>query len=428
MSATIKKLEKGMVEIEVEVAFDDIKKELENAARTLTEKKPLPGFRPGKASYDTVKNAYGEMAIYETALPNIIRKHYVTAVTENHVHTYGEPKIEVTKLAPNNPIAFKAVVAAVPNVTSMPDWKSIKVEAKEVKVEDAKVEETIKEVQRMQTKEVKVEREAKEGDKLVVDMDLSVGGVPLEGGQAKNHGVYLDDNYYIPGMKEKVIGMKAEDKRDFTLKFPEDHFQKSIAGKEVHVSVVAKEVYELQNPPIDDELAKSLGQETLEKLRTLIRENMLTEAKQKEDQRIEIEILEQLVSKAKFDDVPEVVLNDEVKRMIDELQHGVADQGMQWTDYLTNIKKTEDELKLEMAPQAVKRIKTAVVIREIGEKEVVETDDAELLAEVAKLMNRYTGNAAAQEQLRSEDYQEYLRASLRNRKVLAMIRESATKK
>src|SRR5690606_9558786 len=111
------------------------------------------------------------------------------------------------------------------------------------------------------------------------------------------------------------------DKRDFTLKFPEDHFQKSIAGKEVHVSVVAKEVYELQNPPIDDELAKSLGQETLEKLRTLIRENMLTEAKQKEDQRIEIEILEQLVSKAKFDDVPEVVLNDEVKRMIDELQH-----------------------------------------------------------------------------------------------------------
>lgn len=428
MSATIKKLEKGMIEVSCEIAPEDYKNELEAAAKKLTETKPLPGFRPGKASFDMVKQAYGEMAIYETALPAVIRKHYVLAVTEGKVHTYGEPKINVTKLAPGNPIAFTATVAAVPEVDKMPDWKSVKVTSKEVKVDEAKIEETLKELQRMQTKEVKVEREARDNDKLVVDMDLFVGGVPLEGGQAKNHGVYLDENYYIPGMKKEVLGMKAGDKRDFNLKFPEDHFQKNIAGKEVGVSVTAKEVYELTHPEINDELAKTVGQESMEKLRSIIKENMLTEATQKEDQRVELEILDQLVEKAKFGDVPEIVLNDEVKRMIDELKHGVAEQGATWPDYLMNIKKSEADLQLEMAPQAVKRIKTAVLIREIGEQEKVEVDDAELLSEIGKLLNRYTGNAEAQAQLRTEDYQDYLRASLRNRKVLAMVRENALRK
>ncbi len=428
MLCTTKKLPKGMVEISCEIPLEECKNELENAARQLSEQKPIEGYRPGKAPYDVVKARFGEMAIFEGALPNIVRKHYVKAVVENHVHTYGEPGINVTKLAPGNPVAFTATVAAIPEITSLADFRKIKIAAKEAVVGDDQVDAALKDLQRMQTKEVRVAREAREKDKIVVDMDLSQAGVPVDGGQARGHGIYLDEEYYVPGLKEKVLGMKEGEKREFTLKFPDSHFQKTLAGKDADFAVTLKEVYELQHPPIDDALAKTLGQESLGKLKELIKANMKTEAEEKERQRLEIEILDAIVDKSKFEDVPEKVLSDEVARMIDELKHGIAERGVPFEDYLANIKKTVDDLRMEFMPQAVKRVKTAILIREIGEKEKVEVPDTEVLAEIQELMNRYSNDAEAQEQIRSEEYQDYIRTSLRNRKVLAMLRESATGK
>lgn len=428
MSATIKKLPKGMIELTFEVPHDDIVKDLEAAARQISEQRPIEGFRPGKAPFDVVKSRVGEMAIYEAALPTVIRRHYVKAVVENHVHSYGEPSINVTKLAPGNPVAFTATVAAVPEITSLADFRKVKVEVKQPKVEDAKVDEALKDIQRMQTKEVRVNREAQDKDKIVVDMDLSHENVPLDGGQARNHGIYLDEEYYVPGLKEKVLGMKEGEKREFALKFPEDHYQKMLAGKEIGFGVTLKEVHELQHPPIDDELAKGLGQESLEKLRTLIKENIMKEAEEKERQRVEIEILDGLVEKSKFEDIPDTILNDEVNRMIDELKHGVAERGVKFEDYLVNIKKTLDDLRMEFTNQALKRIKTAILIREIGEKEKVEVADVEVMKEIENLMNRYANDPDAQAQVRTEEYQDYLRTSLRNRRVLEMLREAATGK
>lgn len=428
MLCTTKKLPKGMVEISCEIPLDEFKNEIENAARELSEKKPIDGYRPGKAPLDVVKARFGEMALYEGALPNVVRKHYVKAVVENHVHSYGEPSINVTKLAPGNPIAFTATVAAIPDVTSLADFRKVKVSTKDAVVADDQIDGALKDLQRMQTKEIRVTREARDKDKIVVDMDLSQAGVPLDGGQARNHGIYLDEEYYIPGLKEKVLGMKEGEKREFTLKFPENHFQKTLAGKDTDFSVTLREVYELRHPPVDDALAKTLGQESLAKLKEIIRGNMKTEADEKERQRLELEILDTLVDKSKFEDVPEKVLSDEVARMIDELKRGIAERGVTFEDYLVNIKKTIDDLRMDFMPQAVKRVKTAILIREIGEKEKVEVSDAEVLAEVHDLMNRYSENAEAQEQIRTEEYQDYIRTSLRNRKVLAMLREAAVKK
>lgn len=428
MSCTIKKLPKGIVEVSCEIPLDEVKHELEVAARQLSEQRPIEGYRPGKAPFDVVKQRFGEMAIYEAALPAVVRKHYVKAVTENHVHSYGEPNVNVTKLAPGNPIAFTATVAAVPEITSLADFRKVKVAEKEQVIEDAKVDAALKDLQKMQTKEVRAAREARDKDKIVVDMDLAQGGVPLDGGQARNHGIYLDEDYYIPGMKEKVLGMKEGEERKFTLKFPPEHYQKMLAGKDVDFTVTLKEVYELQHPPLDDAFAKSLGQESMEKLRGLLKENMAAEAQDKEKQRVELEILDTLVAKSKFEEVPERILNDEVGRMIDELKHGIAERGVKFEDYLANIKKTLDDLRMEFAPQAVKRVQTAILIREIGEKEHVEVDDAEVLSEVQNLMNQYSNDPEAQKQIREEEYQDYIRSSLRNRKVLAMLREAAAKK
>ncbi len=425
MQSTTKKTEKGVVELTVTVEPEEIKHTLERTAQEISREKPIEGYRPGKAGYETVAKTYGEGVIYEAALPDVVRKYYVQAVKENDLQTFGEPEINVTKLAPGNPIEFTATVALVPDVTQLADVEKIKVESKTPKVEDKEVDGTIKELQRMQTKEVRVNRAASEGDKVVVDMDMTLAGVPLDGGQARGHAIFLDEEYYVPGLREKVTGMKEGETREFELKFPKDHYQKNIAGKDVGFKVTVKEIYELQHPAEDDEFAKSLGQESMAKLRELLKDNILKDKQQKEDQRVELEILEKLAEKTRFGDLPERMITMEVDRMIHELEHSIAERGVEFADYLKSIDKKAEDLKLEFAPQAVKRIKTALILREYGKQKNIEVPDSEVLEEQQQMINAYKDNAEAQEQVRSEEYQDYIRSSLRNRKVIADMREKA---
>lgn len=428
MSYTAKKLPKGMIEISVDVPLEEISTDLERAAVHITEEKPIQGYRPGKAPYDIVKSRYGDMAIYEQALADIVRRTYVKAVLAEHLQTYGQPRINVTKLVPGNPISFTATVAVIPHVSTLADFRNLKVESKTPETEDRQVEEALKELQKMQTKEIRAAREVKSGDKVVVDIDLSRGGVALDGGQARGHGIYLDEDYYVPGVKDQVVGLKEGDKKSFTLKFPKEHYQKHLAGQDVDFALTVTEVYELRHPVLDDEFARSLGQESVAKLRETLKKNMEEDAAAKERQRAELELLEKLVEKSKFEELPEVLLNDEIERMMAELKEGLAGRGVEFADYLKNIGKTADQLKLEFSMQAAKRMKTAILIREIAERERIEVDDSELLREVEKLMNSSSGDPETQAKIRGEEYQGYLRTNLRNRKVIELLRRSIVTK
>lgn len=427
MSATIKKLPQGLIEISFAFTPDEIKTDLENAARNLTEQRPMEGFRPGKAPFEVVSARLGAMAIYEHALPAIVRKNYVRAVEENKLRVYGEPSVNVTTLVPGNDVTFVTTVAVVPEVTKLADHSKIKVATKPVTVPTADVDQAIKELSRMQTKEVVVERTATDKDRVIIDMNILHANVPVEGGQAKNHGVYLDEDYFVPGFKEQMIGLKAGDEKKFQLKFPEEHYQKTLAGKDVDFEVTVRAVEELRHPDIDEAFAKTLGQDSVEKLRSIIEENIRKESEDKEEQRVEIEILEKLVEGSEFEEVPEKILNDEVSRMIEELKHSVTERKLTFEDYLMSIKKSVEDLKLEFVGQAIKRIKTALVIREVGEKENIEVPDTEVLAEVQKHLNTHATNAEMQAQIRTEEYENYIHTNLRNRKVLAKLREAATK-
>jgi trigger factor len=412
-----------LVEIKISVEQNEVTSILEKTAQEISKEKPIDGYRPGKAGYEAVAKHFGEQAIYEAALSKIVQRYYVQAVKDNNLKTYGEPKIEVTKLAPGNAIEFTATVSVVPEITDLPDLSTIKIETHPVVVEDKEIDGTIRELQKMQTKEVRVNREVGDKDKIIVDLDLKKDGVAIEGGQAIGHGIYLDEEYYVPGLKEQVLGMKEGETREFTLKFPKEHFQKMLAGAPVDIKITVKEIFELQHPTIDDEFAKSLGQESLAKLRELLHSNILNDKTQKEAERIEVAALEKIISKSRFSDLPEQMINNEVDRMLHELKHNIADRGVKFEEYLQNIKKSVDELKLEFAKQAIQRIKSALVIREFGQRENIEVADTEVMQEVEKLLNRYTDNAEAQKTIRDEDYQDYIRTTLRNRKIIRVIKE-----
>jgi len=204
MNVSLNKLDKNQVELTITVLAEEMKPDLEKAAKRLSEKIKIKGFRPGHAPYDIVKSELGDMAIHEEAADSIIGKTYGDAVLENKLETVGQPKIEVIKLAPDNPFEYKATVALFPEIT-LPDWKKISVDKKEIKVDDEKIDKAVKELSKMQIKEKLVNRPVSNKDKVIIDMDMYLDKVPVEGGQAKDHAVMLGEPYFIDGFKEAII-------------------------------------------------------------------------------------------------------------------------------------------------------------------------------------------------------------------------------
>lgn len=427
MKISINNLKKSEIEIKVELAPEEVRGDLEAAAKRLSESSKIPGFRPGYAPYDVVKARLGEMKIWEEAMETIIKRTYFEAISENRVATVGQPYFSVETLAPGNPIVYKVTTAVLPKITKLADYSSIRVQRKEIKIEEKDVETALKQVARMQIKEKEVEREAGREDKVTVDMSMYLDNVPLEGGTAKGHGIYLAEEYYVPGLNEKLLGIKKGESREFSLEFPKSHYQKNIAGKKVDFKVTAKTVHELTHPPMDDSFAKSLGQENMQELRSLIRKNMESEAEFKESQREEIEILEKIVDGSSFEDVPDILLNTEIERMIKELEHSVAEQGLEFNKYLDSVKKTVPQLKLDFSPRALRRIKTALIIREIAEREGIEPDDKEVTEEIAKAMNQYSNDPEAQRVIRSDEYLEEARGISKNKKTIEFLRKTLIK-
>ena len=222
--------------------------------------------------------------------------------------------------------------------------------------------------------------------------------------------------------------MKKGEQKVFTLTFPKDNLNKNLAGKEVEFTVDLKGVHEIKPPELDEFFAKRLGQESMEALRALLRKNLEDEAKMKEEQRQEAAALEELLKKSDIEEAPEMLVNNEAHKMMHEMEHSIAKQGMAFGDYLKSIGRTHDELLLDFVPDAMKRVKSMVVMREIARRENLDPTDKEALDEQLKMLNMYADDPETQARIRSEEGEDYIRAMLKNRKVLQFIRETMIKK
>ncbi len=417
-------LPKSEVKISFEISWDETKPYRDEAVRELSEAKPIPGFRPGKASYEDVKRAHGEMRILEIALERIVRANYVKAVLAEKIDTVGSPAVSVDALTPEQSVKFSTTSPISPKVTKLPDLKKCKVTKENKPVNEAQVEEAIDEMRRMRRAENKVERAATMDDLVIVDMEMTRDNVALEGGTGRDYRVYLSESHYIPGLTQKLEGIKAGEERLFKLPFPAEHFQKHLAGQEVDFKVKANEVYELTIPKADDEFAKGVGLESMDKLRELLKTNMQTETDQRAAEAAEVQLLEKLVDDSSFSEIPEILVNEEVRRMLAELQHGIEDQGMKWEDYLVSVKKTQDELRLDFVKQAIKRVQTAVLIKEFAKTQNIEVSEEEIHAEIDRILEQVPPtDAQTRERIASPDYHDYVSITMRNRRVLEWLKK-----
>ena len=426
MKITVEKLPKSEVKISVSLELPDFQNDLLKAASRLSETATIEGFRPGKAPYERVVAKFGEMAIWNEAIEEIVRRHYVSAVIDNHLAPIGSPSIDLIKFAPGNPIEFSATIAVLPDVIALPDLKSIKITKKPLSVDDKNVAAALQELQKLQTQEVEIDQPASRADKVVINLAILKDQVAIEGGTTKNHSVYLSEPYYIPGFVDELLGLKKGDKKTFTLKFPDEHYQKNLAGQNADFSVEVTQIYALKPPALDDEFAKRLGQNSLIALRELIEKNLLEEAGRREKEREETEALEKLVEKTAFGEIPDKLIDSETEKMAHELEHSVAAQGLEFNIYLNNLGKTRDQLKLDFAAQAIKRVKTILALGALGRREGVIVPESEVASEIERTMNMYKDDPETQKEIRTESYADRVRNVLLNKKIIEFLLNAVT--
>ena len=429
MIVNIAKQPKSQVEISVELTPAELLPYLAKAAEKISVDKPLEGFRPGKAPYEIVIKKYGEMAVLSEAVDDIISKTYYQAIKDNNLTTIGQPQINLEKLAPENSFSYKATVAILPQV-KIGDLTKIKLKKEPITITEEQVRKIIEEIRKLRGREEKTDKAAESGDLVKLDFDVSRDGVPIDQGSAKNYPLLLGEDKFIPGFEDRVIGLKAGEEKEFTLNFPEKYFEKSLAGKPAEFKIKINEIAKIILPAADDELAKMVSGgkfSTLEELKKNIKDNLLLEEQAKQDRRLEIEMLEEAVKLSEFEELPEILIHEEIHRMLHELEDSLSRQGLDLGNYLQSLKKTEAEIEKEMEPQAIVRVKTAILSREIYQQNKFEVTPDEVDKEIEEMLKNYPPNPDVKKQLESETYRDYLKNSLGNRKVMAYLKDICIK-
>lgn len=423
MKVEKKDLEKSQVELTVELAFDEFKAYFDDGAQEASRDIKIDGFRPGKIPFDVLKGKVGEMAILESAARVAINKNFEKIIKDNldSEQPVGQPKVDITKLAPGNPLEFKIIVALLPKIT-VGGYKDLKIKKEEVKIDEKEVDKTIDAVRESRATEKLVDREAKNGDKVVIDLEMFLDNVPVESGQTKGMAIQLGKEYLIPGFDKEITGIKKGDNREFKLAYPKDFHQKNLAGKLVEFRVKAIDVFERELPEVNDELAKSFGAGTLAELKKNIRSGIESEKKQEAERKTESKIIEEILKTSKFSDIPDMLIENETETMLGELESNVASQGGKMDDYLSSLKKTKGQLKLEFSVGAVKRIKSALLIREIAKLEKINITEEEIDKKKDELLAQYKGYQKVEDKIKSPEYRSVLHNILSNQKVVDALK------
>jgi trigger factor len=390
MSAKFEKLEGNQGKLTVEVDAETFNKALDQAFKKVVKQVNVPGFRKGRVPRPIFEQRFGVEALYQDALDIVLPEAYTKAVEETSIEPVSQPEIDIEQIGKNEALIFTAEVTLKPEV-KLGEYKGLEVEKVDTEVTDEDVENELKELQKRHAElVVKEDEAAAEGDTVVIDFEGFVDGEAFEGGKAENHSLELGSGSFIPGFEEQLIGVKAGEEKEVNVTFPEEYHAEELAGKDAVFKVKVHEVKSLELPELDDEFAVDVDDEveTLDALREKIK-NRLKESKEHEAKHtIENAVIEQAAENAEID-VPEVMIENEIDRMMKEFEQRLQAQGLNLDLYKQFSGQDESELKEQMKADAEKRVRVSLTLEAIAKTENIEVTDEEVEKELEKMSETY---------------------------------------
>lgn len=403
---------------------EDIQEGLTKTFNKVKKDLNVPGFRKGKVSRTVFDRMYGEASLYEDTLNDLLPSHYEAAVQEAGIDPVSQPEIDVDSMEQGEDWVIKANVTVKPGV-KLGQYKELKVEKQDREVTDQDVEDRLQNQREQQAEMVVKEDEpAANGDTVVIDFEGFVDGEAFEGGQANNHSLELGSNSFIPGFEEQLVGAKAGDNLDVTVTFPEDYQADDLAGKEAVFKVTVHEVKEKELPELDDELAKDLDDEveTLDELREKYRQEIKDSKEKAAKDAVEESAIQQAVDNAEIVELPNVMIQDEIKRAKDEFLNNLKQQGVSAEMYYQITGTSEEDLDKQFEGEADTRVKTNLVIETIVNAENFQATEEEISSEISNLAESYN---MPESQVRSVLTEDMLEHDINMKKAVDLVTSTA---
>ena len=427
LKTTVTELENSRVSVEAVVPAEDVAVQTQRAARGLAREMRLPGFRKGKAPPSLVIQRLGFESVFEEALRDALPEWYQAAVYDSGVVPIGNPDVEVIS-APSSegePVEFKFEVGVRPKA-ELGEYLGLEVEKPDTNAPDDVIERELEKLAEGMASLDAVEREAKDGDHVLVDFVGSLDGVEFEGGAATDHMIEVGSGQLIDNFEEQIIGAKAGDEVEVKVTFPEEYGAAELAGQDAVFAVTVKEVREKKLPELDDDFASEASEfDTIEELKKDIGEKMTEAAETRAEQDFRVAAVDVAVENATVDLPDEIKLARGQERW-DRVERQMAQQGMNPDTYLQMQGKTRDEIIEESLPDAEQEIKRESVLVAVADAEGVEVTDAELEEELEHMASHERTTAAKLlERLKRDGRHEMVAADIRVRKAIDKIAESA---
>ena len=386
----VEKLDNNMAKLTIEVSADDFEKACNDAYNKNKSKISIPGFRKGKVPRQIIEKTYGPGVFYEDAADICIRNTYGEELDANkEIEVVSRPEIEVTQCEKGKSFIYVASVALKPEV-KLGKYKGVKIEKVSTEVTDADVDAEIEKERRANSRTIVVEdRPVKDGDITVINFEGFVDGVAFEGGKGENYPLTIGSGQFIPGFEEQLIGAKIGEDVEVNVTFPEDYQAEDLAGKAAVFKCKVNEIKETELPEADDEFASEVSDfdtiaEWKEDLMKSLTEKKVASAKEEKENKA----LEAAVENAEMV-IPDAMAEFECEQMINDYAMRLSQQGLSIDQYLMFTGMDMDGLKAQMKPQAIKTIKSRLVLEAIVNEEKLEANDDEIDAEIAKIAEMY---------------------------------------
>lgn len=413
--------EKGCLQtLSVELPAAKVKEKIEAAFKDVQGQAKLPGFRPGKAPIEMVRESF-KGAAYERAQDLLMREGVTEALKTKKINPVQTPVVQTANFIPEKSFQFEFQVEVAPQV-KLGNYKGLKLTQKKKSVTNDDVQKAIDNLADMNAKLVESKDEAlKNTHFAVVNYEGLLDGKPIEGAKAENFLLDMSAPQAIAGLAEGLVGAKAGEERDVPVKFPEDSPAKELAGKQAVFKVKLAAIKEKSKPVLDDEFAKDLGLESLKVLETRIRENLEREQKQSAQAELEKLVVEQLLKEHEFE-VPASLVEQQAKQLIERQTGRMRQQGIP----ADTLAKVVEKAKPEIEKQAEKDVRLAYILNAVASAESIEASEAEINAKINGIVGQSEEKRRASlEKALKSTYAGQIQSEIRESKLFAWLIEHA---
>ena len=425
MKATQVSKENGVVKFNIEFSVEEFKDAINKAYLANRSKFQIDGFRKGKAPRKIIESHYGHDIFWGEALNELLDKGYYDALKEMDLEVVSQPSFESPEIKKDEPVVLTGTVQVFPEM-EVENYKGLEVEKVETKIGEKEVKAELEKVQKSQARMEAVEdRKTEMGDTLVFDFEGFVDDKPFSGGSAENYELKLGSGQFIPGFEDQLVGKDAGEEVDVQVVFPGDYHAEELAGKPALFKCKIHEIKKEILPEIDDELASDVSEfETLAEYKKDLKKKLQEAAKETDLSVMKDRVLEKLYNENNIQ-VPEVMINNEVENMLYDMNQSLSAQGLGLQQYVEWTGKTIDELREETKPEAEKRIRTRVLLKNIIRMEKLDVEDEEINELMEDFGKQYGMTVDQVKEMAGSETENYFREDAQTKKAIDWLLDNA---